>query len=150
MENKVENYIPEFKAEVNFDEMDYLDESDFNNSKYVYGCGVSKDGKTMYQEDGSQYAIIQGTASIHFPDMIASDSDRLLPNGEKDLRIFASLQEDGKGGDRGTYTDESEDCPFTYVYQDGLRIRYDEWDRTLANTRIKPTGEKWIKMTGIK
>ena len=40
------------------------------------------------------------TLSIHFPDMIASDSNRLLPNGEKDLRIFASLSEDGKGGDK--------------------------------------------------
>ena len=43
--------------------------------------------------------IDPSTLSIHFPDMIASDSDRLLPNGEKDLRIFASLSEDGKGGD---------------------------------------------------
>ena len=40
------------------------------------------------------------TKSIHFSDMIANDSNRLLPNGEKDLRIFASLCEDGKGGDR--------------------------------------------------
>ena len=39
------------------------------------------------------------TVSIHHSTMIASDSDRLLPNGEKDLRIFASLSADGKGGD---------------------------------------------------
>lgn len=38
------------------------------------------------------------TVSIHFPDMIARDSDILLANGEKDLRIFASLSEDGRGG----------------------------------------------------
>ena len=43
--------------------------------------------------------IDPSTIAIHFPDMLASDSDRLLPNGEKDLRIFASLSEDGKGGD---------------------------------------------------
>ena len=43
--------------------------------------------------------IDPSTLSIHFPDMLASDSDRLLPNGEKDLRVFASLSEDGKGGD---------------------------------------------------
>jgi hypothetical protein len=40
--------------------------------------------------------IDPSTLSIHFPDMIASDSNRLL-NGEKDLRIFASLN--GNGGD---------------------------------------------------
>lgn len=45
------------------------------------------------------YEIEKKTVSIHFPDMIANDSNRLLPNGEKDLRIFASLREDGKGGD---------------------------------------------------
>lgn len=43
--------------------------------------------------------IDPSTLSIHFKDMLASDSDRLLPNGEKDLRIFASLSQDGKGGD---------------------------------------------------
>lgn len=43
--------------------------------------------------------IDPSTLSIHFKDMLASDSDRLLQNGEKDLRIFASLSEDGKGGD---------------------------------------------------
>jgi hypothetical protein len=43
--------------------------------------------------------IDPSTLAIHFPDMLASDSDRLLPNGEKDLRIFASLSDDGKGGD---------------------------------------------------
>jgi hypothetical protein len=43
--------------------------------------------------------IDPSTLSIHFNDMLASDSDRLLPNGEKDLRMFASLSKDGKGGD---------------------------------------------------
>ena len=43
--------------------------------------------------------IDPSTLSIHLPDMLSSDSDRLLSNVEKDLRIFASLSEDGKGGD---------------------------------------------------
>ena len=43
--------------------------------------------------------IDPSTLAIHFSNMIANDSDRLLLNGEKDLRIFASLSEDGKGGD---------------------------------------------------
>lgn len=46
-----------------------------------------------------QYEIDPTTLAIHFPDMLANDSDRLLPNGKKDLRIFAQLSEDGKGGD---------------------------------------------------
>ena len=45
------------------------------------------------------YEVEKETRSINFSDMLASDSDRLLPNGEKDLRIFASLSDDGKGGD---------------------------------------------------
>jgi hypothetical protein len=47
----------------------------------------------------SIYEVEKETRSIYFPDMIASDSDRLLSNGEKDLRIFASLSENAKGGD---------------------------------------------------
>lgn len=47
----------------------------------------------------STYEIDPCTLSIHFPNMIAKDSKRFLPNGEKDLRIFASLSEDGRGGD---------------------------------------------------
>lgn len=49
--------------------------------------------------DNKFSTIDPSTRSIHFPDMLANDSDRLLPNGDKDLRIFASLSEDGKGGD---------------------------------------------------
>lgn len=45
------------------------------------------------------HSVFPDTIAIHFPDMLANDSYRYLANGEKDLRIFASLQEDGKGGD---------------------------------------------------
>jgi hypothetical protein len=55
--------------------------------------------------------VDESTLSIHFPDMLGGDSDRLLPNGEKDLRIFASLREDGKGGDLGGN--------YTFVFQGG-------------------------------
>ena len=51
------------------------------------------------EDDIGIWRIDPSTLSIHFPNMIANDSDRLLPNGKKDLRIFASLSEDGKGGD---------------------------------------------------
>lgn len=71
---------------------------------------VTFEGKLTYNEsmfavyatskgDAVLQLVDQSTLAIHFPDMIAKDSDRILPNGEKDLRIFASLSEDGKGGD---------------------------------------------------
>jgi len=47
----------------------------------------------------TSYEVDPTTIAVHFPDMLAKDSDRWLANGEKDLRIFASLSEDGKGGD---------------------------------------------------
>lgn len=49
--------------------------------------------------------IFEDTLAIHLPNMLASDSDRYLTNDEKDLRIFVSLQEDGKGGDLIEYVD---------------------------------------------
>ena len=61
----------------------------FDKEHYIHGINTS----WVEQE------IDKSTLSIHFNDMIASDSNRLLQNGEKDLRIFASLSEDGKGGD---------------------------------------------------
>lgn len=50
-------------------------------------------------EDEWTFEIDPSTLAIHFPNMLASDSERLLPNGEKDLRIFASIGKGGRGGD---------------------------------------------------
>lgn len=79
---------------------DYLND----NPDYKSGIYVIKKSP-MCIETGHQdwytdiYEIDINTLSIHFPTMKAKDSNRLLPNGEKDLRIFASLSEDGRGGD---------------------------------------------------
>ena len=63
---------------------------------------------TRYRAKGNQITIVENidyyeidptTLAIHLPNMLASDSDRYFPNGEKDLRIFSSLSKDGKGGD---------------------------------------------------
>ncbi len=43
--------------------------------------------------------IDPSTLSVHFPAMLAKNSDRYFPNGEKDLRIFAALNKSGLGGD---------------------------------------------------
>lgn len=58
---------------------------------------ISNDAKNLYT---NRFRVDTTTLSIHFPDMLAKNSNRYLPNGEKDLRIFASLQDDGKGGDK--------------------------------------------------
>ena len=70
------------------------------------------------------YNIDQSTLSIHFNDMLASDSDRLLPNGEKDLRIFASLSVDGKGGDNMEYKN-SNNKYYAFMDKAGV-LRYAE------------------------
>jgi|GEM_PF-4016478 len=72
-----------------------------NSDEYIEGFLVTYQGKyRIGYEDGLwiEQDIDPSTISIHFGDMIAKDSDRLL-NGDKDLRIFASLREDGRGGD---------------------------------------------------
>lgn len=82
-----------------------------NSDEYIAGSYIHGEDKKHYISDGkfkirasSGASLIlteidPSTLAIHMPDMLASDSDRLLPNGEKDLRIFASLSEDGRGGD---------------------------------------------------
>lgn len=74
-----------------------------DSDEYVEGCLIGDKRFNHYEimKDGTfeRYVIDLTTISIYHQDMLASDSNRILPNGEKDLRIFASLQEDGKGGD---------------------------------------------------
>ena len=80
--------IPIFRAE------------EINSDRQV--IGYLKDKDTIMEIIGiciRPVSIKSTTLAIHFLDMLANDSDRLLPNGKKDLRIFASLSEDGKGGD---------------------------------------------------
>ena len=65
------------------------------------------DTETWFIMDNlSNTAMIDiSTISIHFPNMLAKDSDRYNSSGEKDLRVFASLQLDGKGGDLVGYAE---------------------------------------------
>ena len=75
---------------------------------YVPSDGVKADEykKALNEESwfimdniGRNEMIDTTTIAIHHPNMLASDSDRYFSNGEKDLRVFASLQKEGKGGD---------------------------------------------------
>lgn len=106
-----------------------IDRDEYVIGSYIYG----EDGKhyissgkfKLRTSSGASLVLTEidsSTLSIHFPDMIASDSDRLLPNGEKDLCIFASLSEDGKGGDtifhKGDFCLESKN-DLIAIYQNG-------------------------------
>lgn len=100
---------------------------------------------------GISFEIDPSTLSIHFPDMLASDSDRLLPNGEKDLRIFASLSEDGKGGDtifhKGDFCLESKN-DLIAIYKNGS-FRMTPPDFCTSFKLIEWVGFT-TKITGIK
>lgn len=76
-----------------------------NGKWFVFGNYIENkvDAPCIIDEDAEQYEIKKRTLAIHFPDMLTSDSDRLIPNGEKDLRIFASLSKDGSGSDTILY-----------------------------------------------
>ena len=75
-----------------------------NNKWYVIGKETTME---KYDLDGIKLCSISNkfgtwvgkndTKAIHFSDMLAKDSNRYSPY--KDLRIFASLARDGKGGD---------------------------------------------------
>ena len=104
--------IPIYRAELDSDQLVFASAQELERALtwirdrgYVIGL-PNHNGEMMVElkdTDGNKHISVfyykKETLSIHFPGMIASDSDRLLPNGEKDLRIFASLSEDGKGGD---------------------------------------------------
>ncbi len=90
--------------------------------KYILGIPYFSDGRYYMLVDdcnknnnigSGSYPIDETTLSIHFPDMLDS----------KGNKIFASLQEDGKGGDI-MQDDEYfgiakyKDCQFVVEYED--------------------------------
>lgn len=77
------------RAELNFELIEHLFLSDFDDEKYIIGCGFIHDNTIIVLDNGDQFPIKKDTRSISFDDIVDS-------NGNK---IFASLQEDGKGGD---------------------------------------------------
>lgn len=94
------DYIPIYRAKSRTTDLDtygYL----FKSQKATFIIPICEYNEEIEEFDFIKVfePIFEDTVAIHFPNMLASDSDRYLPNGEKDLRIFASLQKDGKGGD---------------------------------------------------
>jgi hypothetical protein len=116
------------------------------NSHDVFVCSNKSD---VLKPDNIYCKLIEidpSTLAIHFEDMVANDSDRLLPNGEKDLRIFASLSEDGKGGDLCIYADVKFYNPETIMKFNGNTLI-----RTMPNhpTNFSVTVSD-LKVTGIQ
>jgi hypothetical protein len=76
--------------------------------------------------------IDPSTLSIHFPDMLDSSG----------TKIFASLSEDGKGGDNVLYKDDSH--LYTMIYNNhGIKAKDpkdDDWDGYRLNPRLKVVG----------
>ena len=94
--------------------------------------------------DCMYYEIDPSTLSIHFDDMLAKDSDRFLPNGEKDLRIFASLQENVKGGDIVILNDGSKETMECLLYKG--RFSYKDY----TNRKHWSIHYNDVKIIGIK
>ena len=117
---------------------------------YVEGIGIEDNTLIEYIFQRSSYSseniaetseIDLSTLSIHFPNILAEDSDVYNSNGEKDLRLFASLEEFGKGGD--IVTDGEYDFvvifngrSFNLMFvKDNTFIKFNGWDNLIKFTK---------------
>ena len=92
----------------------------------------------IWNKDG-KYNIDPSTLAIHFPDMIDSEG----------TKIFASLSEDGRGGDIFDADSESDRCVVTVIFQDGYKIKFIDWDKTLPLPKLEPY-LSYAKIIGIQ
>jgi hypothetical protein len=121
-----------------------------DSDDYVEGIGIEDNTLIEYIFQRSSYSseniakiseIDLSTISIHFPDMLAEDSNSYDSNGEKDLRIFASLEEFGKGGD--IVTDGEYDFvvifngrSFNLMFvKDNTFIKFNGWENLIKFTK---------------
>lgn len=77
------------RAEIDFDILNGFCIDDFDGNEYLIGCGFIHNETHIILDDGDRYPIKKDTRAIHFEDMLDSQGNK----------IFASLSEDGKGGD---------------------------------------------------
>ena len=121
-----------------------------DSDDYVEGIGIEDNTLIEYIFQRSSYSseniaetseIDLSTLSIHFPNILAEDSDVYNSNGEKDLRLFASLEEFGKGGD--IVTDGEYDFvvifngrSFNLMFvKDNTFIKFNGWDNLIKFTK---------------
>lgn len=110
--------------------------------EYIEGISVDDNLMVEYIFQRNYYSehiaevteIDLSTLSIHFPCMLVGDSNEYDSMGEKDLRVFASLQEFGKGGD--IITDGEYDFVLIFngmsfdlmFVEDNTFTKINEWD----------------------
>ena len=120
-----------------------------DTDEYIEGIGIDDNIMVEYisqrnycsEHIAETSEIDLSTLSIHFPDMLAEDSNSYDSNGEKDLRIFASLEEFGKGGD--IVTDGEYDFvvifngrSFNLMFvKDNTFIKFNGWENLIKFTK---------------
>ena len=83
----------------------------------------------------------EATRSISLSDMIDSEGDI----------VFASLSEDGMGGDTFDAEPDPEDESLmaTLIFKNGYRVLYDGWDATLPYPLLESRDLKDLKIIGV-
>lgn len=115
-----------------------------NSDEYVDGLLDEKrqsDGTHLYYRiPVLGWQIDPSTLSIHFSDMIDSDGNK----------IFASLSEDGKGGDNLFYEDGLEEFVAEFT-SNGFEL-YEYLDNKKIKNRVYQQNVKWhnLKVIGIQ
>lgn len=120
-----------------------------DSDEYIEGIGIDDNIMVEYisqrnycsEHIAETSEIDLSTLSIHFPNILAEDSDVYNSNGEKDLRIFASLEEFGKGGD--IVTDGEYDFvvifngrSFNLMFvKDNTFIKFNGWENLIKFTK---------------
>lgn len=97
------------RAELDFDSIEHLCIDDFDGNKYIEGIGFKANNTLIVLENGDEFSIKPNTRSINLDDMLDSQGNK----------IFASLSEDGKGGDIlywHNMTDEPDCSPSTVIF----------------------------------
>jgi len=109
-----------------------------DSDEYVEGFYFNYDDSLGYKpmiiskESGIEFEISELTLAIHFPDMIDSEGNK----------IFASLNEDGKGGDISTLDNEM----FVCIIDDACAVMSSE-NESYDFSCMSPNS---FKVTGIQ
>ena len=100
-----------YRAEINFDAIDYLGIEDFDGDKYLKGVPIHQYSHIRV-ENGDEFPVKEDTWSINFEDMINEEGNPL----------FASInKKTGKGGDLVTYKDYPEKYTMIYDSKNGVK-----------------------------
>lgn len=100
-----------YRAEINFDAIDYLGIEDFDGDKYLKGVPIHQYSHIRV-ENGDEFPVKEDTWSINFEDMINEEGNPL----------FASINKrTGKGGDLVIYKDYPEKYTMIYDSKNGVK-----------------------------